>query len=702
MALQRHRVLSAVVRQQRSVQLIGQLNARLIWGGRVSRRRDHKHRRQILHGDGMRLARGWHRPECAGAQRRVTGELAVAHERRHLAQLAVLFDHLGAVSDRRAVDAIHRRPNIRGVAVVAFGVAFHVLVGKPEHLVAVAVHQFRQGGGQIRPQRWRVQRQDGADDRVGIGQSARVRRRRRLVHQRVDQTVVDIHRFGGIVAQWTVRRFRAVRGVVVERLLKGFGLADVGLEWIGIGVYRAVEHHRAHVLRIRLGVRGADAGSVGVTEVGQLLITERGPQHVKVFGDSGGADVGQELFAHLVDAALHEIFGGLFDVCNACRAVVDLRIGALLVVVGVGVTPHLRLGQSNPARIEADQIETFLKLRRQVLGHRRGCIDSGFARAPGVDHQRADLRAGSRELDDGNGCGSGVGLGVVDRYAELAALRIGQNRIRLGRGSHAVDPSDRRPNLQYRELGSAVDEPGAADDSDGYRRDSGQAASSVHGSTCCHDAASSSDRPTEKASAKSHKSGSNSGHEMIPMSSLPFSDITVIFRPEPWKMGPSGYIALTSAPRKYNGTCGPGTLDITRLCTGRLSVSRLLEYARIAIPNTAGAANWDQSCSSVAAIAELCSLAVEFALAMALSRSAGSAMCVSSRENMPDTWFRPGRSDFSRTETGTIATKGSSGRSPRSRRYCRRTPAHSAITTSLSLTSNRFFTVLISSRSSSA
>ena len=59
---------------------------------------------------------------------------------------------------------------------------------------------------------------------------------------------------------------------------------------------------------------------------------------------------------------------------------------------------------------------------------------------------------------------------------------------------------------------------------------------------------------------------------MIPTSSLPVSDITVMFSPEPWKTGPSGYIALTSLPRKYSGTCGPGTLDTTRLCTGLLLV----------------------------------------------------------------------------------------------------------------------------------
>ncbi len=62
----------------------------------------------------------------------------------------------------------------------------------------------------------------------------------------------------------------------------------------------------------------------------------------------------------------------------------------------------------------------------------------------------------------------------------------------------------------------------------------------------------------------------------MPTSSLPFSDITVMFSPEPWKIGPSGYIAFTSAPRKYSGICGPGTLEMTRLCTGRASVSRLL------------------------------------------------------------------------------------------------------------------------------
>ena len=89
----------------------------------------------------------------------------------------------------------------------------------------------------------------------------------------------------------------------------------------------------------------------------------------------------------------------------------------------------------------------------------------------------------------------------------------------------------------------------------------------------------------------SHRSGSSSGQEMSPTLRVPLSDITVMLRPAPWNIGPSGYIACTSAPRKYSGICGPGTFDTTRLCTGLVSVRRLCAYTRIATPKTAGPAN---------------------------------------------------------------------------------------------------------------
>jgi hypothetical protein len=75
-------------------------------------------------------------------------------------------------------------------------------------------------------------------------------------------------------------------------------------------------------------------------------------------------------------------------------------------------------------------------------------------------------------------------------------------------------------------------------------------------------------------------------------------------------------------------------------------------------------------------------------------------MSVSRLENMPETWLRPGRSDLSCTDTGTIATNVLSGSSSRSSRNRRSTPATNAITTSLTLTPKWFLTVLMSSRSS--
>ena len=68
--------------------------------------------------------------------------------------------------------------------------------------------------------------------------------------------------------------------------------------------------------------------------------------------------------------------------------------------------------------------------------------------------------------------------------------------------------------------------------------------------------------------------------------------------------------------------CGPGTFEMIRLCTG-LCMSGVSATSRITAPNSGPAANCVQSCSSVP-MAELCSLATEFASAIARSRSAGS------------------------------------------------------------------------------
>ena len=102
----------------------------------------------------------------------------------------------------------------------------------------------------------------------------------------------------------------------------------------------------------------------------------------------------------------------------------------------------------------------------------------------------------------------------------------------------------------------------------------------------------------------------------------------------------------------------------------------------------------------MAPIAALCSLATVLSAAIAFNRSPASSIWVSRLENIPDTWLRPGRSERSCTDTGTMATSGASGSSPRSSMNCRSTPDTSAITTSLTFTPKWFLTVLMSVKSS--
>ena len=171
-------------------------------------------------------------------------------------------------------------------------------------------------------------------------------------------------------------------------------------------------------------------------------------------------------------------------------------------------------------------------------------------------------------------------------------------------------------------------------------------------------------------------------------------------RPAPWNTGPMGSIFSIFAPRKYSGKLGPGTLEMTRLCTtGCRSDRRRREYMRTADPNTDGAANCAQSVRRLASSALVWSLATTFASRIASSRSIGSSMSVASDMNMPDTRLVPGRDSAAWTDIGTIAMSGLRGSSPRSSRYLRRAVEHTASTTSLTVVPNAFLTRLSCSRS---
>ena len=89
---------------------------------------------------------------------------------------------------------------------------------------------------------------------------------------------------------------------------------------------------------------------------------------------------------------------------------------------------------------------------------------------------------------------------------------------------------------------------------------------------------------------------------------------------------------------------------------------------------------------------------------MARNRATGSSMSVASDVNMFDTELpmRRGPSCWSGIATGTPATSALSGMPPWSARYWRSAPAHTARTTSFTVTPNAFLTVLTSSRGSVA
>ena len=304
------------------------------------------------------------------------------------------------------------------------------------------------------PEVGRIQRHDGADQCIAVGQSARIAGRERRVHQWIQQVAVDVDRLGRVGAQRTVGILSAVGCVVVECLLECLGLVDVGLDRIGVGIDRTVEDHRPHIAGESLGVGGPDPGAVGVAQVVQFVIADRRAQRVKVLGDTRGANIGQEIWAHLIDATLHEGLRLTLDSPHTVGAVVHHRIGPQTVVVGIGVAPHRRSGRADPARVEAHQVEPLAHVGRQSLDDAGGGLDTGFPRPARVDDQRTNLLAGGRKPDQRQDGLVAVGLVVVDGDRDLAALGAGRNGYRLAAtatGRPARPPLHRLSDLRCRQ-----------------------------------------------------------------------------------------------------------------------------------------------------------------------------------------------------------------------------------------------------------
>ena len=122
---------------------------------------------------------------------------------------------------------------------------------------------------------------------------------------------------------------------------------------------------------------------------------------------------------------------------------------------------------------------------------------------------------------------------------------------------------------------------------------------------------------------------------MMPTFSFPLSDITVMFNPEPWKIGPSGYSAFIFGAKAYSLFDGPATLEMITLWIAAV-FSGVWDHQAQHEFESDRVATCVQSIASVGTMARPCSFALEPASAIARSRSAGSSMWVWRLQNIPD------------------------------------------------------------------
>ena len=327
-----------------------------------------------VHLDLVLIARRRHRPERARVQGREAGELAVAHERRRLAGATVLVDHLGAVGDVRLVHAVDRDPDIGGVVVVPLGVAAHVEVGQGQHGVAGAVFELGERLGEVAPQARRVQRQDGADDRVAVAQPAGILGLRRVLDQRVDQAAGTRRPPwpgrcpAGSRGSWRSRR-RSRRTPSGTRRPGGCRPRS-GRRWgrrRRRGSSPAPCRDRPRRRPPRSGCRTSSRGRSASRRRAPARIASRSLATLAV------PTLARNSLPILSTQRWTNSLVLLLDVRRRPPACSPPGVGPQPVVVGVGVAPHRGRGVGDAARVEADEIEPLthrLRQRRRQLTRR--------------------------------------------------------------------------------------------------------------------------------------------------------------------------------------------------------------------------------------------------------------------------------------------------------------------------------------------
>ena len=156
-----------------------------------------------------------------------------------------------------------------------------------------------------------------------------------------------------------------------------------------------------------------------------------------------------------------------------------------------------------------------------------------------------------------------------------------------------------------------------------------------------------------------------------------------MFSARKWAGIDTGYTSSSRAPFKYNRSCGPGTLEITTLKSGRLRAS---PESTLGAAGAIKAAAW--------ATFSRRDMRLSFCLAALVDctifcrRATGSATSVARLARRMPTWLPPSSTPLPASpcsDTGTMAIKGAFGSAACASRWRRRAPAQMARVTSFTV-----------------
>src|SRR3954454_9258852 len=173
-----------------------------------------------------------------------------------------------------------------------------------------------------------------------------------------------------------------------------------------------------------------------------------------------------------------------------------------------------------------------------------------------------------------------------------------------------------------------------------------------------------------------------------------------MFSPTPSTTTDTGYVACSCAPARNSGSRGPGTFEMTRFTGGRVR-PRICIVVRAASAATAGGMNAVASVRGSAGRALWRSLALRSSSCVRRRRSAASGSSVGIGTIIIETRLPnvPCCSSV-RTDMGTIATSGSAGSASPASSHRGTAPAHSATTTSLTVSPSAPLSALTASSES--